>query len=250
MNASAGSLPSSRDVLAKLDRRIPDAVAKHLEASAATQAVPPQLAVSVVLLRDDPAAGLQTYVLHRHARMPFAAGMAVFPGGRLDDVDGQFPASGMAGDNEPTGLAPALRRCGIREMAEETGVRLQTDELYPWAHWITPECEPRRYDTYFYLAELPAGQHATDISGETSRAEWRSAADVLRAADHGELAVMPPTRATLIELREFGSVAQARAACRGRRVETIVPRPVREEDGWMFDYDAFPDTSRSSQGDR
>jgi 8-oxo-dGTP pyrophosphatase MutT (NUDIX family) len=237
--------------LAKLDRRIPEAVAKHLEASGTAPAAAPQLAVSVALLRDDPAVGLQTYVLHRHARMPFAAGMAVFPGGRLDDVDGQCRMSDTAGDiDERDELAAALRRCGIRETAEETGVRLAADQLYAWAHWITPECEPRRYDTYFYLAALPAGQHAVDISGETSRAEWRSATDVLHAADRGELQLMPPTRATLIELGEFGSVAQARAACRDRIVQPVLPRPVREEEGWMFDYGTVSDARRASLGDR
>jgi 8-oxo-dGTP pyrophosphatase MutT (NUDIX family) len=119
--------------------------------TAGTAAAVPALAASVILVRDSPA-GLQTYLLHRHARMPFAASMVVFPGGRVDGADG-------------ADAADPLRACGVRETLEETGVRLQDDELVPWAHWITPEIEHRRYDTFFFVAALPAGEVPSDISG-------------------------------------------------------------------------------------
>lgn len=240
---------SSREVLRRLDRRVPAAVARRLESVPDTP-VTPQLAASVVLMRDAPGAAapltpaadgsaqvlpdrekptrLEVYLLHRHSRMPFAAGKAAFPGGRLDETDGH-PSTHRITD-------PALRRCGVRETREETGVQLGIEELYPWAHWITPMCEPRRYDTYFYLAALPAGQQATDISGETSRAEWQPVTEILRAADRGALELMPPTRATVIELAEFGSASEALSSCADRRVESVLPRLVREGDHWMFNY--------------
>src|SRR3954454_3156658 len=132
---------SSRDVLARLDPRVPAAAAAALDAAEPATPAHPNPATSVVLLRDtDPAGvdgGMQTYVLHRHSRMPFAAGMVVFPGGRWDPVDGiPQPELGLAD--------PTRRTCGVRETLEETGVRLAPDDLHPWAHWITPEHEPRR----------------------------------------------------------------------------------------------------------
>lgn len=248
MNFSTAPARSSRQVLARLDRRVPESVARRLDSDAQPEPAAVRRAVSVVLLRDGPAGRLQLYLLHRHHRMPFAAGMVVFPGGRVDDADGAHAPGHLDDRAAPDMLAPALLHCGIRETAEETGVGLDTRALYPWAHWITPECEPRRYDTYFYLAALPAGQEASDVSGETSRAEWRSASDVLSAADRGDLELMPPTRASLIELSEAGSVADALAGCADRRVETVLPRPVRDGDTWVFDYDgrhlARPDGDR------
>jgi 8-oxo-dGTP pyrophosphatase MutT (NUDIX family) len=219
---------SSRDVLARLDRRVPDAEISSRLAFGSSVPVQARPAASVVLLRDH-LAGLETYALHRHSRMPFAAGMVVFPGGRVD------PADGVPGVDHDL-ADPAILACSVRETAEETGVRLEPADLHPWAHWITPETEPRRYDTYFYLAALPDGQQATDISGETSAAEWRTPADLLAAADAGEIGLMPPTRSILIELIAFGSVAAALAASTDRLVETVLPRVVRDGDGWVFEY--------------
>ncbi len=149
--------------------------------------VEPRFAASVLLIRDrasiqDPpsgpigsgppgelaVAGVEAYLLHRHARMPFAPNMVVFPGGRVDPVD-----TGLS-TNDGSIRAAALRACAVRETEEETGVILSGEHLIDWAHWITPEFEPRRYDTWFFLAALPAGQVAADISGETDRAAWQS----------------------------------------------------------------------------
>ena len=95
------------------------------------------------MLCRDGDAGLETFLLHRHARMAFAASMVVFPGGGLDPVD--------RSDEDPR------RACAVRETREETGVSLPAADLVPWAHWITPILQPIRYDTYFYLAALPPG---------------------------------------------------------------------------------------------
>ena len=79
--------------------------------------------------------------------------MVVFPGGRVDAVD-------ISSEGDP------IRRCALRETSEETGVVLTETDLHPWAHWITPEIEPRRYDTTFFVAAVPDDQQAADISGE------------------------------------------------------------------------------------
>lgn len=223
---------SSRDVLRRLSARIDEPLPSGLQVERGEIAVP-RPAATVVLLRDH-GGRLQTYALHRHAKMPFAPGMVVFPGGRLDPADGVPDADHGLDD-------PALRRCAVRETEEETGVRLQPGDLAGWAHWITPEVEPRRYDTAFYLAALPSGQSAVDISGETSKAEWRSVADLLTAADAGELQLMPPTRSVLLELVDHPDVATAVAAVDGRIVETVRPRPVYRADGWFWSYDDAPD---------
>jgi len=219
---------SSRDVLAGLDRTVPDLVIKNLQDVPPDGPVLARPAASVVLLRDHDGV-LETYALQRHSRMPFAPGMVVFPGGRLDPVDGVPEVDQGLRDR-------AILACAVRETWEETSVRLRTDDLRPWAHWITPEAEPRRYDTFFYLAALPNGEQAADISGETSSAQWQTPTGLLTAADAGEIAMLPPTRSILIELTAFGSVFDALASTADRVVETVMPRAVEGPAGWVFEY--------------
>lgn len=166
--------------------------------------------------------GVEVYLLHRHTRMPFAPSVAVFPGGRIDPVDHGRPDPVLA--------------CACRETEEETGVRLDPDALRPWAHWITPECEPLRFDTYFYVARLPAAAEPADVSGETERAGWMPATAALAARDAGELALMPPTWSILIELAAAPNVASVLDAAADRRIETVRPRLVSTTTGWVFDW--------------
>ena len=216
-------MPShSFDVLARLAPRVPDRIIERAGAWTAGSVVAvPRVAASVVLLRAA-GSGVETYLLHRHARMAFAASMVVFPGGGLD------PADRSADD--------PIRRCAVRETEEETGVRLDPVALLPWAHWVTPEIELRRYDTYFFLAELPEGQQADDRSGETDRANWSTPEAALAAERAGQIDLMPPTLAILLELSELGSLAAIRQSATGRVVERVLPQVVQDADGWHFRY--------------
>ena len=115
-------MPShSYDVLIRLAPQIPaEMVERAAQWTSASVPGPVAPAASVILLRDGQA-GLETYLLHRHARMAFAPSMVVFPGGRVDPAD------------ESGGRDPILR-CALRETAEETGVVLAEADLRPWAH--------------------------------------------------------------------------------------------------------------------
>jgi 8-oxo-dGTP pyrophosphatase MutT (NUDIX family) len=225
-------MPShSLDVLARLSPRVPDGlVERAAEWTPASVPVEAGLAASVVLLRDTDD-GLETYLLHRHARMAFAASMVVFPGGRLDPAD--------RADPDP------VRRCAVRETAEETGVRLAPDALLPWAHWVTPELEPRRYDTFFYVAELPVDQQADDRSGETDRADWATPAAALADERAGRIGLMPPTLSILLELAELGTLPAVRRAATDRVVERVLPRLVADGAGWRFAYPGGPGSEAS-----
>jgi len=230
-------MPShSWDVLARLTLEPPPDIIALAEARrTGDPAAIPASSASVILVRDA-ADGIETYVLHRHARMPFAASMVVFPGGRLDSAD-------EAADSDP------VRACAVRETAEETGVHLSEDDLVPWAHWITPEPEPRRYDTNFFVAVMPEDQEARDISGETDRAEWDSPAATLAAADRGEIALMPPTRSILLELAELHSVAELLAAANDRVIEYVLPELIKTESGWAIRYPSrLPEGSGEHHG--
>jgi 8-oxo-dGTP pyrophosphatase MutT (NUDIX family) len=125
----------------------------------------------------------------------------------------------------PRDLAQARRELlagsvGFAGLLSRLGVRLDTGRLRYWAWWVTPEAEPRRYDTRFFLAGLPADGVVTAHLAEAERERWVAPAEA--ATDQG-LPMLPPTRYTLRDLAGFGSVAEALGAAEGRRVECILP---------------------------
>jgi 8-oxo-dGTP pyrophosphatase MutT (NUDIX family) len=197
-------------------------------AESGSDPVAPRLAATVVLLRPP----FQVYLVRRAASLAFAAGMYAFPGGTVDPIDYADP---LAGDwpawlGRSPADANAVVRAAVREVAEETGVRLAAGDLVPWSRWITPEFEPRRYDTSFFLARLPDGERPADPSGEADRAEWVRPSGAVARFDSGDLGMLPPTITTLRELAAFDSVAAALAAIRDAATP-IEPRLEQTPDG-------------------
>jgi 8-oxo-dGTP pyrophosphatase MutT (NUDIX family) len=192
-------------------------------------------AATVVLLRDG-SSGLETWLLRRVPKMAFAAGMSVFPGGKVDPED-EVGANGpeLAGiaaqlgtSVEHTGI---LVRAAIREIIEETDVRLVAELLRPWSRWITPETEPRRYDTYFFVAELPPGAEAAAVTSEASHAGWILVRQALAEYERGERPLLPPTVVTLTEVSRFESVEDVLWAAPDRVIEPVQPTLRRDESG-------------------
>ena len=125
----------------------------------------------------------------------------------------------------------------MRETEEETGVVLAADELRPWAHWITPESEPRRYDTHFFVGRnCRSDNWRSDLSGETDRAEWTTPEAALAAERAGQIALMPPTLSIMLELADRASMAEVSALGREPGDRVVLPELVRTDDGWRFSY--------------
>lgn len=120
------------------------------------------------------------------------------------------------------------RELSLAAFLEQAGLTLRADLLRPWAHWITPAQEKRRYDTRFFVAMLPDGQNADGATTEAESSEWRRPEEALADAEAGRSRLMPPTWQTLRELTGFTSAAEVFAA--ERRVEAIVPTLIREGD--------------------
>ncbi|WP_346621388.1 NUDIX hydrolase [Blastococcus montanus] len=121
------------------------------------------------------------------------------------------------------------------------GLVLRSDLLRPFAHWITPPVEPRRYDTKFFAAALPVGQEARDVSGEADEAAWLTPATALAELDGGTRPMLPPTSHTLTQLAEFPDVATALAGSPPEPMHPISPRFEETPDGrWAV----LPDGTR------
>jgi len=113
----------------------------------------------------------------------------------------------------------------LGEVLGRRGLVLRTDLLTPWARWITPEVSPRRFDTWFFAAALPAGQTATAAPeghadpGESESGTWLRPGAALEAAEAGKITLLPPTAVTLRELAAHQDVDGILA-----RRRTITPR--------------------------
>jgi 8-oxo-dGTP pyrophosphatase MutT (NUDIX family) len=108
---------------------------------------------------------------------------------------------------------------------------LRSDLLGPWARWITPEFEERRYDTWFFLATLPAGQRTRDVSGEADHTVWLRPAEAAAGYDRGELSMLPPTITTLRDLVPYASAADALAAAADRDLTPVLARAALDDTG-------------------
>lgn len=276
-------------------RRLPPALVEHALAYLAGGSAPvtPRGAATVVLLsdgaerddggydaeagaREEPVPGPaapQVYLLRRHQRMAFAAGMYAFPGGTVDPRDRDvavawagpsplewaqrlacdeaearalvcaavretFEESGvlLAGPDGETVVADTTsegwerdraalvdRSLAFAELLDRRGLVLRSDLLAAWAHWITPEFEPRRYDTWFFVAAMPAGQRTRDVSGEADTVVWMTAAAALAGVEAGDLFMLPPTYVMLRDIAQLASIAEVWRAAPQRRITPIVP---------------------------
>src|SRR5262245_32913082 len=182
----------------------------------------PKDAAAIILLKDrsDP----KVFWVKRSLKLQFMGGFHAFPGGQLDKEDSSIAVMGCDGDEG------VMRSCAVREFFEETGVlltrgaerlslqriaakrRAMRDEgksfkealeedgleivcsdFEPAGRWVTPHFAPRRFDTWFFLAWMPAGQEALIDTGELETGEWISPVDALASWKRGEIIVAPPT---------------------------------------------------------
>ena len=120
------------------------------------------------------------------------------------------------------------RELSLAQFLTAEGLVLRADLLRPWANWVTPLEEPRRYDTRFFVAALPDGQKADGETTEASDASWQTPADAVQDAQEGRRMLMPPTWRTLDEVGALGSVEKVMAE--ERSVEKIIPKLIRDGD--------------------
>jgi 8-oxo-dGTP pyrophosphatase MutT (NUDIX family) len=181
------------------------------------QPATPRPAATVIVLRrggKHADRGLEVCMVRRNPEARFMPGVWVFPGGAVDDADGE----GEQGH----------RICAVRELQEEAGIEVDPGELVAYSRWITPRLVPIRFDTRFYLALAPAHSPPEPDGSETVEAGWFSPAAALDAHGRDEMALVFPTIKHLESLLPFANAAEALEAARRREVRAVEPRVVGE----------------------
>lgn len=127
------------------------------------------------------------------------------------------------------------RKGSLVEMAHVENLRLATDRLGYFAHWITPEGMPKRFDTHFFITTAPGEQQAAHDQLETSEGVWISPQEALARSERNEFPLVFATIQQLRELAAFKSVKEALETTTVQHVPTRIPVLV-EEDGVMRVY--------------
>ncbi len=182
----------------------------------------PLPSATVIVLRAAEA-GIEVLLLQRAARPDAKKDPPwVFPGGKVDDAD----RSG-ANDSETT----VARRAAVRELHEEAGLAIDPESLLPFSRWVTPEISPKRFDTWFFVAELEVAQPVQVDGVEIGRHRWMSATEALAAKQRGEIDLAPPTFVTLVTVAAYANCREARSGLASGPFITFRPQVCRTERG-------------------
>lgn len=120
------------------------------------------------------------------------------------------------------------RQGSLVEMAHAENLMLSTDRLGYFAHWITPEGMPKRFDTHFFVTTAPEEQQAAHDRLETSEGVWISPSDALTRFERSEFPLVFATIYQLRELAAFSSVKEALESTTTQHVPTRIPKLVQE----------------------
>ncbi len=133
----------------------------------------------------------------------------------------------------------------IHEIAKKENLLFALDQLRYYAHWITPEARPERFDTYFFLARYPSGQEASYDRKETTAGVWIKPEEALNDNLSGGVPLSPPTLKTLEDLSRFKTIDEVFASLRNTKIQTILPVLTKISTGpmilfpWDPEYELF-----------
>lgn len=243
---------------------------------------PARPATTVLLLRPskpgDAGSPLEVFMVVRHHAIDAFSGALVFPGGKLEEADGdpqlkarcagaeaispgelKFRIAGVREAFEECGILLARKRgqrnliaaadlkgieerwrvkltkdtASIVDLVEAEDLEIATDLMTPFAHWITPTFAPKRFDTWFYLAEAPEDQLALHDGSESVDSVWIGAQEAIDEAAAGKRTLVHATTKNLELLAEGVTVTGALSQASERKIVTVQPW-VEQRDGKRY----------------
>ena len=150
-----------------------------------------------------------------------------------------FEEAGVLLTDPPSGVLDAATlaaeveagRIQFGDLLRDQGLAVASDLLHPWARWITPVGEVRRYDTRFFVAALPDGATPADLTSESSTAGWFPVRAALTEGERGRRTLMPPTVAVLQSVSPYPTVSAVLAAADARDLTPVAPVLRRDPEG-------------------
>lgn len=158
-------------------------------------------------------------LIHRNPKLSFHGGAWAFPGGRID------PDDYVSNDD----VIEAAHRAAVRESREEAGIHVPPEDLVLISQWTTPESQPKRFKTWFFIAQIPDQDVRVD-GGETLDYRWMSPTQALNAQKTGEIVLMPPTFVSITRLSHHSTIGAALSMMITNPLEEFLPR-IRVVDG-------------------
>jgi 8-oxo-dGTP pyrophosphatase MutT (NUDIX family) len=213
-----------------------------------------RLAATVIVCRQG-SQGPELVMVQRSRKAGFFPSAWVFPGGRVDQADHRFPSVGKVdGLNQNAFAVAAVRECfeeagfwlgtgvatdALRQALNDRTGTLPTDgsmvadlnRIRQWSWWITPDTEPKRYDTRFFLCCLAPEEEvdASHDNQETVALCWITPKEAVSRHEAGEMFMAPPTYLTVKELASYVHVDDIWRAAERRTIEPI--QPIHEKGG-------------------
>jgi 8-oxo-dGTP pyrophosphatase MutT (NUDIX family) len=121
-------------------------------------------------------------------------------------------------------LAAVLRdEVSLQALCAAEGLELRGDCLHAFAHWVTPQTQPKIFDTHFFVAAAPGDQHAVHDGSESTASAWISPAQAVAEAEAGRRVVVFPTLMNLRRLAQYPDVAAVLAAAAAWPVVRVQP---------------------------
>ena len=196
---------------------------------------------ATVLIMRQAKTGMEILLLRRNAKLAFAGGAWVFPGGAVDQADSEL------GGLEDEALA--ARVAAVRESVEECGLVLDSAQLVHFSHWTTPEKLKRRFATWFFAAVVSETDSTVVIDdGEIHDFQWLNPTQALAMHDAGELDMMPPTYMSIKLVDQFASAEKALESLRHFEPYWVTPKFARDAEVGVLLYpgDAGYETQNGS----
>lgn len=177
-------------------------------------------AATVMLLREHDGR-LEVLMLRRNRQLKSFGGAWVFPGGRVDAIDG------VGGDE-----TERVKAAAIRETMEETGLDISGADMATLSCWIPPVQEKRRFSTWFFVAKAPDAPVQID-QGEIHDYRWACPRELLAQVPSPDIMLMPPTFVSLKTLTAFSNVETVMSHIHSAQTDIFETRFVKKPNGFV-----------------
>lgn len=139
----------------------------------------------------------------------------------------QYPDTETAARLSHARQALHKREMSLKDLARQEKIHFALDLLTPYAHWITPSFEKKRFNTRFFLARMPAGQVPLHDTIEMTESRWMTPSEALAAHRRREIQLMPPTLRTLEDISRFDETGTLFQSAKKRKLFPILPQGYR-----------------------